>query len=323
MNVVENFNFALSQATGEYLVFIGDDDLVAPEITAVAQWAKSNSIEAISFSFPVLYYWPSFESTTRWDAVGSTLVLGEFSGRAEPLDTYSALVHALRNLGAGVLDLPRAYAGMVSRSLVDRIISNHGALFGGVSPDIYSAALIAMECRSAYRLDYPIVVPGACASSTSGHSARGKHVSGLRDNAHIGAFRDLVWDERIPEYYSVPTVWGFSILKAIEDSPYWLRRTNLSRLYIKCAVKDPQYVRLVLRSFRQHLQQVGLVRAGFELLSAVAGEALRIVRVLIGRLVKKRRPAEHRVISDVLDTEQALQALLGHLSTTGHPLRLG
>jgi len=322
MNVVENFNFALAQATGEFVVFIGDDDLVAPQITDVAQWAKLNSIDAVSFTFPVLYYWPSFESTTRWDAVGSTLVVSQFSGRAYPIDNHSALVHALRNLGAGVMDLPRAYAGMVSRSLVDRIISAHGALFGGVSPDIYSAALIAMECKSAYRVDYPIIVPGACGSSTSGQSARGKHVSGLRANAHIAAFRDLIWDDRIPEYYSVPTVWGFSILKAIEDNPHWLRRANFSHLYVKCAVKDPQYICFVLRSFSNHLQRSGALRTSFELLTALTGEASRVVRKLKAGLIGKYRPIKRRVIPDVLDTEQALQALLRDLSASEHMLEL-
>jgi len=322
MNVVENFNFALAQATGEFLVFIGDDDLVAPQITDVAQWAKLNSVDAVSFTFPALYYWPSFESTTRWDAVGSTLVVGEFSGRADPIDNHSALVHALKNLGAGVMDLPRAYAGMVSRALVDRIVSAHGALFGGVSPDIYSAALIAMECKSAYRVDYPVVVPGACGSSTSGQSARGKHVSGLRGNAHIVAFRNLIWDERIPEYYSVPTVWGFSILKAIEDSPHWLRRANFSHLYIKCAVKDPQYIRFVLRSFSSHLRQTGALRTSVEFLTALTGEASSVLRKLRARLIDKYTPIKRKVIPDVLNTEQALQALLLDLSAREHMLEL-
>ncbi|MFX7977155.1 hypothetical protein ABTK65_20135, partial [Acinetobacter baumannii] len=87
---------------------------------------------------------------------------------------------------------------------VERIVARHGELFGGVSPDIYSAALISLESQKSYQVDFPIVIPGACAGSTSGKSAQGRHVGGLRDNAHIGAFKNLVWDARVPEYYSVP-----------------------------------------------------------------------------------------------------------------------
>ena len=40
LNVVDNFNAALEAADGEYLAFIGDDDIVTSKILDVANWAK-------------------------------------------------------------------------------------------------------------------------------------------------------------------------------------------------------------------------------------------------------------------------------------------
>lgn len=326
LSVVDNFNLAMAAASGEYLVFIGDDDLVAPQIAEVACWAKDQGVDAIGFTFPALYYWPNFASTTRWKAAGSTLVVNGFSGKAAPFDAKEKLAEALQNMGAGVLDMPRAYAGMVSRQLVQRIVAKHGALFGGVSPDIYSAALISLECSKAYRIDYPIVIPGASGGSTSGHSARGKHVGGLRDNAHIGAFKNLVWDERVPEYYSVPTVWGYSLLKAIEDKPQWLARTDFSRLYIKCLISDPQYKALVLGCLRGHARTQGYAVVAVEMARALWRETKRVAGILARRMRPQKAPSPARagvVIEGLSDTQQALTALLGQLSVVQVRLQLG
>lgn len=323
LSVVDNFNRALLAASGDYLVFIGDDDLVAPQIARVADWARAQRIEAISFSFPALYYWPNFRSTTRWKASSATLCVSQFSGKATAFDPHDKLSEALKNLGAGVLDMPRAYAGMVSRTLVDRIVAKNGALFGGVSPDIYSAALISLESRKSYRLDFPVVIPGASGASTSGHSAQGRHVGGLRDNPHIGAFKNLVWDERVPEYYSVPTVWGFSLLKAIEDKPAWLARANFSRLYLKCLISNPQYKSLVFNCLLGHARSKGRFRAGAEFIAALTAEAARIAKVLWARRQKQgASEGAALVIEHVNDTRHALDVLSAHLAQAGAELRL-
>lgn len=320
LSVVENFNIGLEAATGDFLVFIGDDDFVSPEIIDVALWARRENVEAVAFSFPLLYYWPSFVSNTRWKAGSSTLVITPYDGSVRQVDTLYELRSAVSRLGAGVLDMPRAYAGMVSRVLVNRILDRHGALFGGVSPDIYSAALIAIEAKLAFRLDFPIIVPGASGGSTSGQSARGQHVGGLRDNAHIGAFKNLTWDHRVPEYYSVPTVWGYSLLKAIESQPEWLQRADFAHLYLKCLISDPQYKALVWRCFKEYGRRVGWLTAWGGAVAALCREMIRLGRVLTRRLLPYSASPTVQVIHDVADTEQAFAALETHRRS--NPVRL-
>lgn len=321
-SVVDNFNYALSHASGEYLAFIGDDDLVSPQLSEIARWGMANDVDAFSFSFPMLYYWPTFESSTRWKAEGGTLVINQFDGSITPFDAKAELATALRNIGSGVLGMPRAYAGMISRKLVERIHAKHGPLFGGVSPDIYSAALISMESRKSYRVDFPIVVPGACASSTSGKSARGRHVGGLRDNAHIGAFKNLVWDERVPEYYSVPTVWGYSLLKGVESTPQWLRKADFSMLYLRCLISDPQYKGMVMECLKEHARDRGYVFTAMEFARATIREAVRIGRTLLQRQLNGLKPNHTVVLRDVLDTEEAFEAASRYIREFGKKLEL-
>src|SRR3546814_19204795 len=60
ISVVDNFNTALSHATGDYVCFIGDDDLIAPEIVDIACKAKSLSVDAVRFPFPIIFYWKDY-----------------------------------------------------------------------------------------------------------------------------------------------------------------------------------------------------------------------------------------------------------------------
>lgn len=277
ISVVDNFNLALQSATGDYLIFIGDDDLVTRQAVALAKWAKANAVDSFSLSFPAAYYWPDFVHQLRGDFYAGTLRIAKFGNAVQLHAADLALEDASSQFGAGVLEMPRAYAGMLSRSLADQIIGKYGALFGGVSPDIYSAALISAESRICVKIEYPIVVPGNSGASTAGQSASGGHVGKLRENAHIGAFKNLVWDPLIPEFYSVPTVWSFSLLKALEKLDK-VSLANFMRLYVRCLVFHRAYWPETWRCMATYARKVGVVRASGEFLGAVLAEGAWIVR---------------------------------------------
>ncbi|WP_339898332.1 glycosyltransferase [Paraglaciecola polaris] len=313
LSVVDNFNFGLSEASGEYLVFLGDDDFACDDIFQVAQWAKSNSIDSVKFSFPVNYYWPDFKHRNKGDHFSGTLNILEFTGIVENHDLESAIKEALNDFGRGVLDLPRAYSGMISKKLADNIVSKHGALFGGVSPDIYSSTLIASMSKKAYKIDFPVVVPGASGASTSGLSATGKHTGGLRDNPHIGAFKNLIWDKRIPEFYSVPTVWSYSFLKALEKTDRNPKEINFSRLYVRCFIYYPQYYSLSLISLRQYIKDIGAFRAVAKIFTSLLSESLWVSKILGKRALRKNNIGKQIVISDLCDVIHAKKYIDGYI----------
>jgi glycosyltransferase involved in cell wall biosynthesis len=256
ISVVENFNAALDHATGDYVCFIGDDDLVAPNIADIARRAQEMAVEAIRFAFPIVFYWQDYLHRTQPEAYSGTVWVSQYSGQVRAVDARDSLREAADKLGHGVFDMPRAYCGMVAKSLIDRIVAQHGALFGGVSPDIYSAALIAAHTQNMLDVDFPAVILGASGASTAGQSAAGRHVGTLRDNDHIRPFRDLVWHPLVPEFYSVPTVWGYSLVRALERvslapevTPHW------GRLYAQCLLYHRAYWRLTLRAMRNFVHQ--------------------------------------------------------------------
>jgi glycosyltransferase involved in cell wall biosynthesis len=314
MNVVENFNAGLQAATGTYLAFIGDDDFVMPQIVELARWATINRIDALMFTTPVLYFWPDFHHKRRGTHYAGTLHVNNFDSAVAEHDVEKAMSDAMDNFGGGVMEMPRAYAGMIARELALNIVAKYGSLFGGVSPDIYSATLIASESKRCVRIDYPIIVSGASGASTAGLSANGRHVGGLRENAHIGAFANLEWDARIPEFYSVPTVWSYSFLKALERIGY-AKDANLSRLYVKCFLYHRSYFAETWNCYIAYTRDIGRLRAAVRMIVSTGKEltwiAKKLWRIAIGRI----SPASTgRVIRDVRNTKQALSVLLGELS---------
>ena len=321
LSVVDNFNEGLRKATGDYLLFLGDDDFVTQEVTELLLWAKRNQVDAIQFRFPAHYYWPDFKHRRRGDHYSGTLHIGKFSGSVIRHNAKSALSKAATNLGGGVFDMPRAYAGIVSRNLAEKIVTKHGALFGGVSPDIYSAALIADSATHSICVDYPIVVPGSSGASTAGQSANGKHVGGLRDNPHIGAFKNLIWDELVPEFYSVPTVWGYSLLRALERVETFAP-PNYGRLYVRCLFYHRAYLRVTMKSVSAAVRKIGFYRITWMMITGCSAEIKWIVGKIINIIRAKYGLISERVIPHIPETTTACRKITEFLKESGQSLQL-
>lgn len=252
LSVVDNFERALALATGEYLIFIGDDDCVGPNIEDIVQWAKEEQIDAVvSYRdrFVANYFWPGIRSKYFGKGYEAKLFIAKYSGEASPLDTRIAIRDAARRPGHGLGSMARAYHGIVSRELINRVVARYGSLFGGVSPDIYSATLLSYEASRAYLVDFPFVIPGASPKSTAGEGAAREDTDRLKGRDHITRFGDsLCWDERIPEFYSPHTVWAFSQLQALDRLADSSLNMNFSRLYLCCAIQYRSHHRATLKA---------------------------------------------------------------------------
>jgi glycosyltransferase involved in cell wall biosynthesis len=314
MNMVEHFNFALGHATGDYLCLIGDDDFVLPDLVDIAVWAKQRSVESVRLTFPAHYYWPDFRHKTRGQYYSGSLHISAFSCEVKRIDASKAMQNAAQQLGTGLGEMPRVYVGLVSNSLIKRVVERHGPLFGGVSPDIYSAALISSEAQIVYQIDYPAIVPGASLASGAGQSASGGHVGKLRENAHIGAFRDLVWDDLIPEFYSVPTVWAYSLMEAAPLVSELSRYAGYGRLYVKCLLWHRSYRGETLVAIRHYQQKFGTARLVGAMTTGLIHEAGWIGAKLWQRAVLRLRPSRSIIIEDLPDSAAGIGASLDYTS---------
>ncbi len=321
LSVIDNFNSGVARAQGDYLLFLGDDDFINPELINVVQWAQSEEIEALTFSFPALYFWPDFVHKRRHDFYAGSVQVQSFTGKVAAYSAKDALRKAARDLGGGVGQMPRAYAGIVSRQLVQRVIAQHGPLFGGVSPDIYSAALLAHEVQTCVCIDYPLVVPGSSGASTAGLSASGQHVGQLRDNAHISAFSNLVWNPLVPEFYSVPTVWGFTLLEALSRLSSEVG-SHHGRLYARCLFYHRTYWLHTRTSLLAWQNQVGTGRALISLAQGFGAELGWIARKLYSLSLKRAFPGLTTTLRGQSDSFVAANTLAAWLAVNAPRLEL-
>lgn len=286
MSVVEHFEFAAGHAAGDYLMFLGDDDLVGPDVERIAAWAKRYSVDAVvsyRASFLAWYYWGGVQSKYYGDRYAERLFILPFTGRAWPLDRGAALAEVADNLGRGLGSMPRAYHGLVARGVVQKIRESHGALFGGVSPDIYSAVMISQAAKSAWIVDWPFVIPGGSPTSTAGTGAARSDQSSLARNPHTAAFTNLCWDRRVPAFYHPMTVWSHSMLQALDDAGLNEVRPNLARLYACCRLYTRGHMVEVRKAEQVFADQVGASKARRQ----IVAQGLREIAFQIRRLARR------------------------------------
>lgn len=319
LTVVQNFEHARQMATGDYFLFLGDDDCVGPDIDVAVTWAKMNAVEALAsytFNFPAVYLWPGIKYRTMNSGYDAKLFIKKFNSATWPVDGRKAIEHTLGDAGTrGPGLMPRAYHGLVSRALVDRIVARYGAMFGGVSPDIFSATLISAEAASIYRTEYPFCLPGGSPKSTAGLAISMTHRAKLRENPHIAPFKDLVWDPLIPEFYSPLTVWAFSFKKALDMLADQELVPNYVRLYARCLLYNREYATEIIAAIRNYERLNGGIRV--RLAAEIAAEAKRFVGRVARRLRNPRASGfgnADRAFSDIPNIAEALDVLTDYLA---------
>lgn len=326
LSVVGNFETALSMSSGDFVLFIGDDDAVGPGLEAIARWAQSAEVDAVvsyRSSFLASYFWPGVKSKYFGDAYAAHLFVNPFTGRCHPVDPVRALGDVAQRLGGGLGDLPRAYHGLISRRLVERIQARHGHVFGGVSPDIYSATLIAAHCERAVVVDYPFVIPGASPTSTAGQGAERSDRGHLRATEHIARFGDgLAWDARIPAFYSPHTVWAYSLCKALEQVPSLDVRPAYGQLYASCLLYHRAHRAEVLAAMRALALEQGAWRVRWQTAKGIVTELARQAARLGKRLLSPRAGGSASRYGDQPRISDAFTALGRHIQAQGIRLQL-
>lgn len=281
MDVVSHFEFALDHARGRYVMFLGDDDCIGPGLEAIATWADSNNIDAVfsyGTSFIANYFWPGVRSRFYGDGYASRLFVHPFTGAAQRIDPVAALRTTLRDFGRGLGTMPRVYHGLVSRALIDKVKRRHGALFGGVTPDIYSATLLSDQAENVWQVDYPFCLPGGSPTSTAGTGAARSDMTSLAEHPHTAAFGDLRWDPLIPAFYAPYIVWAYSLKKAVDQLDRPDLAPNLPRIYALSLLRNHEQRGRIARSCvaaRAAPGRSGWSRVGWEMGRELAFQARR------------------------------------------------
>lgn len=210
LNSVLNMDSAIAHARGEYIIMIGDDDTILPNLFSVVKWAKTENIDAITPSNNPAFFWGDDGSKS------GHLILQPVKKSTHWSEPRPRLVRLLKN---GLIDyqrylLPRVYHGLIRRKVLNAIKEKTGHFIGGLSPDIYLTVSSCFYISKYVILDFPISIQGACVQSTSVGNPRGK----FEEMPHLWNRGEYYWDELIPKYNSSQTIWAETALKAITDN---------------------------------------------------------------------------------------------------------
>ncbi|MGV0055312.1 glycosyltransferase family 2 protein [Stutzerimonas sp. 381-2] len=253
LSMTDNHERALDLADGLYVCLIGDDDTVSSKIIDAAIYAESKGLTVLSPIIKASYYWPDFRSRFYGDAHAGRIYVEPFDARIQSFSVANHLHRALLLACQGTEFLPRLYHGLVLRQTLNELQRSYGKVFFGTSPDVSAALLLSLKGGTYHVVDYPFTMPGGAGGSNSGRSASGQHKGNLNEDAHIKPFRNLVWPDVIPKFFSVETVWAQAawdtLLNTQNDA--LLEEFNLARLYVLCLFRHPAYWRLTTSSWKR------------------------------------------------------------------------
>ncbi len=131
----QNFQFALDHATGDYVVFFGDDDGIFPrQFPMLRSILERERPDGLSWSLPT-YGWPAKDHLNRPSGVRFRRKTSY--GQIEQIDVAARKVATescnLRNFNY----YPRLYHGAASKDYLERCANRDGDFFCGSIPDVY------------------------------------------------------------------------------------------------------------------------------------------------------------------------------------------
>lgn len=186
-----NWEAAMDRTTGDYIVYIGDDDLVTlGAISRLAALIEETGAEAIKWT-SVNFIWPN-RSTTE----GGYLIVKQsklfwdytvYDGR-EILDAMfdGKLRMSMRTF--------HVYHGCISRRIVDAVKAHTGQYFCYHIPDVYTAFANIFVTEKILFVRHPI--------TSFGHSANSNAMSFYEDSTKSGASAETPYEKFVSEIES-------------------------------------------------------------------------------------------------------------------------
>jgi glycosyltransferase involved in cell wall biosynthesis len=254
LSVIDNSDLAVNHTIGEYICFIGDDDGVMPYIVDVVEWMKQNGIKVLK-AFKPSYYWPDQKSNYLSNNTSGNLKIKNFDYTIKKISTKKALDFTLNRGGTSMEMLPCLYHGIVERKVLEAIFEKCNTYFPGPSPDMANAIALTKFIDEYIYVDFPVAISGKSVKSTGGQGVLHKHISKIEDVSHLPKSTSKFWSNSIPKYWTGPTIWAESVLKAIEncEMSYSYTKFNYEYLYATLYVFNYENRKLIFKDFKHSI----------------------------------------------------------------------
>lgn len=158
----QNFEFLINQASGDYIIMIGDDDGVMPDaIATMAEFLSREPVDVLNWT-AVVYYWPGRLIKDQGFIV---FKYQKIFGTLTRIDPASRLAAFMSGKTANYIHGCNLYHGCVSRRVIDEVRSKTGQVFAGHMPDVYACAAFLFATKSIAHFDHPLSISGVSPAS--------------------------------------------------------------------------------------------------------------------------------------------------------------
>ena len=254
---VDNSDQSIALSSGLYLCFIGDDDIVLPNIMQYVEYAIKNKIDTIAEKNAIGYIWPSERCPT------GKLYFKPTGDSVEAVINQQECVDLYLRMGCCETPkdykLPVLYHGITKRECIENVKKETGHYVGGSSPDSFTSVALAKYVKRQVIIDNNFSIWGACPKSATALNVVGGHCGTLDDAPHLKYRGKYDWDYLIPKYYSVQTVWAESAVTALrETNSPTAENINLKELFCSAYLLNTSIRKLIIKQTQLCIKQNGI-----------------------------------------------------------------
>lgn len=169
----QNFEFALSHSSGDYVIFIGDDDGILPkQFNRLCDLIKEFRPDTLSYPW-VQYVWPQEGTAGRSGTLRIERRKSFGTPRQVDLDFLRERLRYAKPKLSG--DMPGIYHGVASRDYLEGLKSEAFPVFGGRIPDSYISFFSTLKGGNHLHVPQYFSINGA--SSASNGASHGSHAA--------------------------------------------------------------------------------------------------------------------------------------------------
>lgn len=254
LSVIDNSNLAVSNSKGDYVCFIGDDDGVMPYIIDVVEWMRETNVDAVK-GYKPSYSWPGQQVSYLEKNCSGVLRFEKFNLGIKEIDVKKELKNSLSKGGTDLHFLPCLYHGIVSKSILDIIYKKTKSYFPGPSPDMANAIALSLYVQDYRFFEFPIVISGKSSQSTGGQGVLHKHIAKIEDVKHLPSSTKSNWSDKVPKYWTGPTIWTESVIKSLEacNQASRLAEIDFSYLYAELYVFQFYHRKQIFNDFEDSI----------------------------------------------------------------------
>jgi len=192
----ENFEFAISKATGEYVIVLGDDDgITLKGLYHLDKIITKTSFKVIAWQW-LLYFWPDGVP------IGLENVMYIPTSFAVNVVKGKEAIKSVIEFKMSYNRLPMLYINSaVHRDVINELKSKTGRVFNSITPDCYSGICMAYLSKQFLFLDRSLTI-----AAISGKSNGNNQLYKKPDNAIFKEFNQLNDSSAIQFHKSVPNL---------------------------------------------------------------------------------------------------------------------